>query len=103
MGNYLAFLEGRRGARLREAGWQVYGQVDTQKRRCQDLWGTVWATAQEKGLPDALRSTRDAMSGFAAQLGEDLLASSGRVRLEQSDELTEEQLRRGRVVAAGSE
>ena len=74
MGNYLAFLEGRRGARLREAGWQVYGQVDTQKRRCQDLWGTVWATAQEKGVPEALRSTRDAMSGFAAQLGEEIAA-----------------------------
>ena len=74
LGNYLAFFEGRRGAMLREAGWQVYSTVDTQKRRCRELWGSVWATAQERGVPEALRSTREAMGGFASQLREEIVA-----------------------------
>ena len=74
LGNYLAFLEGRRGAMLREAGWQVYGTLDTQKRRCRELWGSVWAPAQERGVPEALRSTRVAMGGFAAQLRDEMVA-----------------------------
>ena len=74
LGSYLAFLEGRRGAMLREAGWQVYGTLDTQKRRCQELWGSVWAAAQERGVPEALRSTGEAMGGFAEQLREEIVA-----------------------------
>ena len=74
LGNYLALLEGRRGAIVREAGWQVFGLVDAQKRRCQNLCGRVWAAAQERGVLEALSSTRVAMGGFAAQLREEIVA-----------------------------
>ena len=34
----------------------------------------MWATAQKRGVPEALRSTREAIGGFAAQLRDEMVA-----------------------------
>jgi hypothetical protein len=74
LGNYLAFIDGRRGAMLREAGWQVFGHVATGRRRTHELWTSLRESAQARGVPEALTSAREAVTGFASQLGEEIAA-----------------------------
>lgn len=74
LGKYLAMAEGRRGAQFRELGWQVSVLYVAQRQRAQELWVAARATAQERGMPEAMCSMRSAIGGFASQLAEEVSA-----------------------------
>mgnify|MGYP006133638305 CR=1 FL=1 len=95
LGNFLIFQEGRSGAAARELGWSVARALEYITQRALQLWESACAAARERGVPDMLRSAREAATGFSTQLIEELreLDNSSNVSARAIDQMGRQRAR----------